>query len=161
MNYEVKGVKTFRGMEGYGFNASLYRDGKKVALVIDEGNGGDYNFEWFDFKLPRVEATINGLDGELKVKVTPEESIFLQYVKENTDASDYEGADTVVARLVDKFEENKKLKQYCKKKTLFRLKSDPDDGSWRTCGGTTEKTREFITAKYGDQVAEIANDRFI
>lgn len=45
-NYEVKNVKTFRGMEGQGFNATLYRDGKRVAFVIDEGCGGCLLFEW-------------------------------------------------------------------------------------------------------------------
>lgn len=45
-NYTVKGIKKFRGMEGYGFNADLYRDGKKVALVMDEATGGGLRFEW-------------------------------------------------------------------------------------------------------------------
>lgn len=46
MNLEVKNVKSFSGMECPGFNASLYADGKKVALVIDEGNGGEILFQW-------------------------------------------------------------------------------------------------------------------
>ena len=46
MKYELKAVKTFRGMEGQGFNANLYRDGKKVALVMDSAHGGCYDYEW-------------------------------------------------------------------------------------------------------------------
>lgn len=46
--YSVKGVKNFRGNEGYGFNATLYRDGKAIAFVIDDANGGVYSYEWKD-----------------------------------------------------------------------------------------------------------------
>lgn len=46
--YTVKGVKNFRGNEGYGFNATLYRDGKAIAFVIDDANGGCYSYEWKD-----------------------------------------------------------------------------------------------------------------
>ncbi len=38
--YTVKGIKSFQGEEGYGFNATLYRDGKKVATVSDYAHGG-------------------------------------------------------------------------------------------------------------------------
>lgn len=38
--YTVKNVKFFNSRNGYGFNATLYRDGKKIANVIEEGNGG-------------------------------------------------------------------------------------------------------------------------
>lgn len=44
-NLEVKGIVSFRGMEGQGFNATLFVDGVKTAFVIDEANGGDYIYE--------------------------------------------------------------------------------------------------------------------
>lgn len=46
--YTVKGVKSFRGNEGYGFNATLYKDGKAIAFVYDDANGGCYSYEWKD-----------------------------------------------------------------------------------------------------------------
>lgn len=46
--YTVKGVKSFRGNEGYGFNATLYKDGKAIAFVYDDANGGCYMYEWKD-----------------------------------------------------------------------------------------------------------------
>lgn len=48
MTYSVKNVKTFMGNKGYGFNASLYEDGKRVALVIDDAWGGCLQFQWSD-----------------------------------------------------------------------------------------------------------------
>jgi len=47
-NYEIKGLKTFMGMEGYGANASLYYKGKKIAFIIDDGNGGCLNIDYLD-----------------------------------------------------------------------------------------------------------------
>lgn len=44
--YSVKGVKFFRGNEGYGFNATLYRDGKAIAFVYDDATGGMLGWEW-------------------------------------------------------------------------------------------------------------------
>lgn len=46
--YTVKGIKTFIGMEGHGYNATLYRDGKAVAFAIDDASGGDLQIEWKD-----------------------------------------------------------------------------------------------------------------
>lgn len=53
--YAVKGVKTFVGMEGHGYNATLYRDGRQVAFVIDDASGGPLQVEWKD---PSEEALL-------------------------------------------------------------------------------------------------------
>lgn len=45
---QLKAVKTFRGMEGEGFNATLYIDGIKTAFVIDSAQGGCYDYEIFN-----------------------------------------------------------------------------------------------------------------
>tara|TARA_Y100001938_G_C8083160_1_gene430358 strand:- start:870 stop:1481 length:612 start_codon:yes stop_codon:yes gene_type:complete len=44
--FSLKGLKTFMGMDCPGINASLYFKGKKVAFLIDEGNGGCLNIDW-------------------------------------------------------------------------------------------------------------------
>lgn len=48
MGLELKAVKTFLGSDGYGLNANLYLNGKKVAFVLDEGNGGELNISFTD-----------------------------------------------------------------------------------------------------------------
>jgi len=40
-DYSVKKVIEFEGMDGSGYNATLYRGSKKIAFIIDEGNGGE------------------------------------------------------------------------------------------------------------------------
>lgn len=44
--FSVKGVKTFIGREGYGVNANLYYNNKKVAFLLDSGNGGCLDIDW-------------------------------------------------------------------------------------------------------------------
>lgn len=79
--YEVRGIKTFVGMEGHGYNATLYRDGKAVCFIIDDASGGPVTFEWKDHAAPKVEAdSFNYKDEPVKAKVTPEEALFLAVV---------------------------------------------------------------------------------
>lgn len=42
----LKGIKYFRGSEGYGYNATVYIDGQKAALAINHGDGGSTLFEF-------------------------------------------------------------------------------------------------------------------
>ena len=37
--YTLKSIKNFMGREGYGFNANLYHNGKKIGEVTDPANG--------------------------------------------------------------------------------------------------------------------------
>ena len=83
---ELKNVKTFRGMDGYGLNATLYVDGVKTAFVLDEGNGGAVDYTIFDQKkygelkayaasLPAEPIVINGstmMDGDKPMMHQPD-----------------------------------------------------------------------------------------
>lgn len=72
--YTVKGIKTFVGMEGHGYNASLYRDGKLVAFVIDDASGGALQIEWKDVSNVLVEVETKDYKGNpWVVKMTNEE----------------------------------------------------------------------------------------
>lgn len=44
--FSLKVNKTFMGREGHGFNATLYRNGKKVADIHDMADGGICGFYW-------------------------------------------------------------------------------------------------------------------
>lgn len=142
--YEVKGVKSFIGLEGYGFNATLYRDGKKVAFVIDDANGGCYNF---DFVSNEAENEFNAY-----IKTLPE--IEFQGSKLTVDS------DIFVGELVEQYETGKKLKSWCKTKTVFILKSDKA-GEYRTVLHVyTDAVRKFLESKYKDDLLEVVNLRY-
>ena len=79
--YSVKGVKTFIGNEGHGFNATLYRDGKAIAFVYDDASGGPVAFEWKDRDQGLVEVvTKDYKGGPWAVKMTHEEQAYHAFV---------------------------------------------------------------------------------
>lgn len=150
MSYSVKNVKTFRGMEGYGFECSLYHDNKRIATVVDTANGGCYDFYWKD---KAAEAKFDDYLASL-----PEETFNLGGGKTITTKP---SGETVVGKLVDSYENDKKFRRLCKKKTLFSLRTDEKD-TYRTLNTPYNSVAiEYLTEKYGENLAEIINSRFV
>ena len=54
MKVEMKGYKKFNGHDGGGFEVSLYIDGKRSAIIFDDGWGGEW--QWTILEKDRVEA---------------------------------------------------------------------------------------------------------
>lgn len=80
-SYTVKGVKSFIGNEGHGFNATLYRDGKAVAFVYDDASGGPVAFEWKDTAAGLVDVVARNYMGEeYKTRMTHEEKAYYDFV---------------------------------------------------------------------------------
>lgn len=76
--YQVKAVKTFHGHDGIGYEAKLYNpEGKKVALVVEDGYGGGLNYYWEDDAAPKVECkSVDYNDKPTTFKGTPFEAAF-------------------------------------------------------------------------------------
>lgn len=77
--WTVGQVKSFQGMEGSGYNANLYRDGVKVAEVIDDASGGPMMIHWKD----ATTETFDTVDYQGKPfvrKCTKEEKLLLAHV---------------------------------------------------------------------------------
>lgn len=145
LDYNVKGVKSFRGMEGQGFNAILYRGKIKIAFVIDEANGGCYHYDWFS----RAEE---------KILRDHCESLPTQAIYDVEIAVD---PDMLMSELVDKYENDKKFSRLCKISTLFRLKGDPE-GQYQVYKKVpfNEAMKKFLQEKYGDALEEIFNEKY-
>ncbi|GEM_PF-3436546 len=110
-DYSVRNVKTFRGMEGEGFNATLYRDGHRIAFVIDDATGGDMHIQWADARSRGAE-----------------EKRLLEFLKtlpkERWEDTEYDVTpDIFLDALVGQAQAEKRLKRLFEKETLFRLKS--------------------------------------
>jgi hypothetical protein len=145
LDYNVKGVKSFRGMEGYGFNATLYRGKVKIAFVMDEANDGCYHYEWFNRAEDKIlrdycESLPKEAVCDMEIAVDP---------------------DMLMSALVDKYENDKKFSRLCKNSTVFRLKGDPEDG-YQVYKKVpfNEAMKKLLVEKYGDTIEEILNEKY-
>lgn len=130
----------------HSFSADILKDSKKIATVHADEDA-NFRYEWKD----------SNHEKELMdyVKTLPEADMPYGGGKFRYDLELY------VARLVDDFEIENKLKEACKTMTLFRLKDDPSD-RWRALGNKfDESVREYLKGKYGVKIEEIANERFV
>lgn len=155
--YTLKGVKTFRGMDGQGLNANLMRGNKKVAEILDEGCGGEMRFDFLDF-----------MHGKSK-----EEDLFNIFIAEQKLRADdvkkdeyghterfYFDAAHWVDTLVDNMANDKRFRKMCKTKTLFQVGKDIGGDGFMAMKGTDLKTRQYIETKYKGQKIRILNDEF-
>lgn len=152
--YSVKGVKSFRGMEGYGFNAVLYRDGKKIALVIDEGNGGSMIFEWTsgprwdNFETKSLQEYAKSLP---PLPADPAWGTGAEPLPMNDEL--------LVAELVSEFEFQQKTRRQLKKKTLFQVGKEIGSDEFRQISSPFSATvKTFIAQKYPGQPVRILNE---
>ena len=105
--YAVKNVKTWVGREGGAYQASLYRNDKKVGTVTDDARGGEIKYCCCNDK----ETQLLELESK-KIKNSG------TYINLNVQM--------FVACLVDEFEEIKWIRKQCKKNIVFTLKSNKD-----------------------------------
>jgi hypothetical protein len=142
MKLEVKNVKTWTGVEGIGFQASLYADGKRIAVVTDDAWGGEYRYDVLNQdKLDEAREYAKSL---------PPVPVFNSTVDSCLDI--------VVDELVNEYEENKQWKRLCKNKIVL-ITSDCGKGEYRTVNvSPTPAYIKAVKEKYPD--AEIVNERF-
>ena len=114
--FQVKGVKTFEGMEGYGINANLYFEGKKVAFILDEGNGGCLDVRWDRDKGYRWN------DNPLipLMKTLPKTTYLEVYGKDECDLGEYKWDEESVCNcLVDEYLAKQEFKKCLKKVSVL------------------------------------------
>lgn len=156
-DYTVKGVKTFMGTDAGGYNATLYRKGKKVAFVIEEGGGGEAFIQW----IPDVR------EEEARLLKAHVDSLPLVPFEGHPDKPLKIDESWFVSDLVAKWEferdvarVEKKVRKDCETKTLFRLTSNKA-GEWYVIQAPcTEERKARLREKYGSTLSEIVNERF-
>lgn len=149
-DFSVAGVKTFRGNEGEGFNATIKYKGKKVALVMNDASGGDSEIEW----------EVSG-PNYLRGARTPLEQEIIQFA-ESLPPIVIEGVtleydvELFFEELVCNYLDERDLKKKCRSRVLYK---DANGGVYIT------SFKPPVTPKIRDQVkewggVEIINDRF-
>ena len=145
MIYTVKNVKGFQGLEGYGYECSLYKDGKKIGTITDTANGG-----MADYYLDKGEKEILDKHCETLPKIVD------KYIPDGMEVD----ADMFVGGLVDKYEADKQIKRWCKTQIVYTLKGD-EENSYRTIKAVfSPKTKELMEKKFANKGLVILNERY-
>ena len=123
--YTVKGVKSFMGREGYGFECSLYKDGKRLGTVTDTCDGGGmlqmFLKDGEEDALYKYCKTIPAETSEFPATPPPREGEYKGEYKSITIDID---PCIFVGRMVDAFEKDKRDKKDCKTKTLVEVEEN-------------------------------------
>ena len=141
--YEIKNVKTFHGHDGGCWEATLYCEGKRIAIVTEDGWGGNLQFHWlnkflyhnqtlnaFVLTLPKWGSRFND-DGEDDMDMTP---------------------DIYISNLVKAFLTTKDVKKVLKK---FAIASSGKIYTWNA-KPDDQRVRTFVAKNHPDAV--ILND---
>lgn len=129
-SYTVKNVKTFQGMEGKGFNATLYHKNKPIAFVIDDASGGALLIQWKD----------NSAKAPLEEHISPM------------------SIDIFIEKLVNQYLDIQQKKRWCKNATVFRTKNDPEGEYQKAPIPYSPAVKAKLIEEYGDDLEEIVNE---
>ncbi len=144
--YEIKGLKTFKGMEGMGgFNVTLYREGKRIAFVINEDNGGCFDWQGMsreeESKLKDICKTIEPDTSYPSIPIECDMDIFISV-------------------MVGNLEEERDWRRKCKTKTIVLLHSNSEGQYIQYDYPFSPKLAQHIRTKHGTDLKEIVNERY-
>jgi len=140
----LRGIKHVPSMseETECFSATVYIDGEKRGTVGNRGCGGSD-----DFHPHGLEAELDAYAKTLPPHVSSYDKTILPM-----------SAELLVADLLGKALDERMLKRQCAKKTLFRVKGDPDGEYRQIKAPYGPKVVDYIFGKYGGPNVEILNE---
>lgn len=152
--YTVTKIKTFRGREGHGLNATLCRDGKPVAFVLDDANGGMVDFDWVDQMHGESgeEAMFKGFIASLPTDPEDKESTLSPLTLQQFAMERWVNAE------VDRIQNDKKFRRLCKTSIVFQVGAKVGSDEFHSVKGLD--LRAHIEQKYKGQKLRILNDEF-
>ena len=152
----IKNYKSCRGKEGDAFSCTLYVDGKKAAFVEYDGWGGMYMVDWS----PSGSRWASPAEKRVSAWVKTLPPIECAWMDEATGkpAMITPNLDMVIEDTITTAEETKKVKRWCKTKTVVKP-TDAPTGEYVTWNSLPcAALRLYIAKTYPG--AEIINDRF-
>lgn len=157
MTYSLKNLKTFTGMEGGGYEASLYKGNTKIGTAMNAGDGGS---DIFRFVSREAESEFTAFANDW-YETSDSKREWDEFVAQNKLDSSPDGATAQAHKLESwvseeegRMETKKWLKRNAKNKTLFRLLGD-EKGTWRTINKTGQTVIDQILKKYSGKIEVI------
>ena len=175
MKVELKSFKEHKELsdDSLAFSASLWIDGKRTAIVTNEGQGGPHRIQPTGPTLEKLKANRIKLDEfEAYCKTLPDKTLTPSW----TDGEPYSipmDGDVYIDDLVeeifkelDKKDSEKFWKKLCAKGIVIRLVHHSEEQAVPVkMGGRTPKYDPALAVRvrdhYGDSLVEIVNERFL
>ena len=152
----LKGVKIASNMseETIAFTGALWINGKKAAELKNDGNGGA-NFAWF------VDRELEKAFDAYCESLPPEPQTDEWAIERGLDAMSMD-SDLWISLEVGKIDEARYWKRKCAKTMCVILKSHKEGKfiQYKAWPYTTDAAKE-VREKYGDDLLEIVNERFL
>lgn len=155
LNVTLRNLKTFNGLEGQGFSATMYVDGVMTAEVIDDANGGCYNISaCYDRKTQKpaagAEARLQQVEDFIKTLPPQKWPEDFGMADDSTFQPDLDG---YLSEMVEAMENARRqaaqLTRARKTNTLFRLKTDtPQEFRTVKCLDVA-RVKAMLDKKYG------------
>ena len=163
--FSVKGYKSWTAREGVGAQTTLYKNGKKIGLCTDEGNGGEV-----DFRANTVEDRTMVFEF---VKSLPKYKYADMWLEQYDEIWDGSGKNDLESWKVFDFanvmltqaEEENQLKKECKNKILVRYEGETSvrvfHAKWpKDTYGQLMIMSQLIKQVQPNVIAEFINRRF-
>lgn len=137
---EIKSYISMGGEETPCFELKLYINGYYAAIIKNDGKGGHNIYHWQNTTFSAIfNRHIQYLNSQGKFNF------------------DFEQDDEYIDQLIQEHQ----LKNWCKKLTVIKLKNHKD-GEYLQLRQTYSPTvKEYIIRKFGHQLVEIINERFV
>lgn len=142
----VKSVKTWNTPDGGGYSCKLYCGDEFIADVYEAGQGGcaEYDQKCSDTLWKQIQDAIDALP-QVKSEFGGDSFMLSKDL------------DWIVSDLVQEYQDNKRLKRFCKAGLCYKT-ADCGDNFYATKTPDSPRAREHYTTKCG--AVEFLNDRF-
>ena len=163
--FTTKGYKSWTGREGVGAQATLYKDGKKIGLVTDGGNGGAVEFRANTVEdRTMVWEFVKGLP-TYKFNDMWKEQYGEEWDGDNRPMLQSWAAFDFANVMLEQAEEEVQLKKLCKKKIVVRYEGEKDFGIFHAQWPTDTPRQLSIMSQLTKQlnpkvITEFVNKRF-
>lgn len=152
MNLSVRNVKSMQGHEGMAFSLTLCLDGKPVATVRNDGNGGENFYDW-----TAADGRMWGGPTAARVKAWVQTLPPVPVPWEGHDPLPM-NLDLYVEELLNRHQEEAQLRRWCRTKVVFAMPGDKP-GEYHTYAAPySTAVADRIRATYPG--AEVVNERF-
>jgi len=157
---ELKNYREAGGDETVCFEASLYINGNRVAVIGNSGTGGTHHYHWI---VDRKHEDLFHNHVQKLIKEGVFNDLYEEYLKDGIFTREKHSIEKLIGvdEYINYLIEELSIKKKCKKHLAFTLKSD-EYGSYRTANQPySAASKRHVLRTYGDQIKEILNERYV